>query len=148
MAARSTKSNWGGLGRLIASTPNHFVNALSVQRFHHVFGKANCYQLAASTDRPAAEKASYVQGRIAFGPDVTFAALASKVSAGFVAKATKLSERFDHAAFLAEHGDAAMPLFVIDRQRNFLVLRSTEGLQPAAGDTLICLIPPEDRAPS
>ena len=138
----------GGLGRLIAATPNNFVNVLSVQRFRHVFGKANCYQLATQADRPDAEKASYVRGRVAFGPEVTFAALASKVSAGFVAKATKLSEQFDHAAFLAEHGDDALPLFVINSQRRLLVLRSSEGLQPAAGDTLVCLIPPEDHPPS
>jgi NhaP-type Na+/H+ or K+/H+ antiporter len=138
----------GGLGRLIAATPNNWVNVLSVQRFRHLFGKANCYQLATQSDRPATEKPSYAQGRIAFGPEVTFAALASKVASGFVAKATKLSEQFDYDAFLAEYGEGALPLFVINGQRNLTVLRSAEGLAPEAGDTLICLVPPEAPARS
>lgn len=60
----------GGIGRLLAMTPNHEVNSLASLHFQAVFGKTEVYQLV--SDTPDGEIARNLSGRQLFSPNVTY----------------------------------------------------------------------------
>lgn len=130
----------GGIGRLLAVTPNDSVNTLAVQRFTRVFGRANCYQLPPQREperKPALDK--HVQGRWLFAPELTNAALEQRFAQGATFKATRLSESFDFATFQSHYGETAAPLFVIVGGGRLNVVTADEAADPRPGDTLISL---------
>ncbi len=147
----------GGIGRVLAVTPNDWVNVLTVQRFHRVFGKANCFQLPPQPSRGGHAKPSkqedspykYLQGRWLFDQRATHSALERRVEEGYAAKATRLTEEFDYAALLARYGSDVIPLFVIEPGNRLTPVEppkdaadtSNEPAKP--GQTLVSLVRPE-----
>ncbi|MBP7745149.1 MAG: sodium:proton antiporter [Phycisphaerae bacterium] len=133
--------NLGGIGRLLAVTPNDWVNALAVQRFTRILGSAHCYQLpprADPQDKPATYK--HLHGRWLFGEGVTYSELARRFGEGHTIKATRLSESFDYAAFTSRYGPTAVPMFVITESGRLSVITAGQPLLPVAGQTLISLV--------
>ncbi len=131
----------GGLGRILALTPNDWVNTLAVHRFIPVFGRRQCYQLVPqATSQSGREMHKHMQGRWLFGEHATYAELARRFAAGATIKATTLSEQFDYTAFTAMHGSAALPLFVRQPNGRLRVIAADQPPQAAPGETLISLI--------
>ncbi len=131
----------GGIGRLLALTPNDWVNTLAVQRFIGVFGRANCYQLPpreAQRGKPAVHK--HLHGRWLFAEDLTSTELERRFAAGAAFKATSLSEEFDYEAFRSHYGESAVPLFAISDAGRLTVISADAAPSPRPGQTLVSLV--------
>lgn len=131
----------GGIGRILAVTPNDWVNVLAIHRFEGIFGKANCFQLppheAAFKKR---EGHKYLHGRWLFDEGITYDLLEAHQRDGFKVKATKLSAEFDYSAYRGRHGESAVPLFVIDDKSRLNVISTDQDFEPMAGQTLVGLV--------
>ncbi len=133
--------NLGGLGRLLAVTPNDWVNALAVRRFARVFGSAECYQLpptGASQDKRGHHR--HLQGRWLFGAEHTHADLSWRSGERATVKATPLTEEFDYAAFQARYRDSAVPLLIVTANGRLSVMTADDPPAPVAGQTVISLL--------
>jgi len=134
----------GGLGRVLAVTPNDWVNALAVQRFTRVFGSAQCYQLPPQNEpQSKPDRHKHLHGRWLFGPDMTYRELARRFADEMTVKATRLSETFDFAAFQALYGETAVPMCTISESGRLSIVTADQTIQPAPGQTLVCLVRPE-----
>ncbi|RME38969.1 MAG: sodium:proton exchanger, partial [Planctomycetota bacterium] len=133
--------DFGGLGRLLAVTPNDWVNILAVRRFERIFGRKECYQLPPhhETDKPGARYA-HLHGRLAFGERCHAALLERRLREGFVFKATPLTETFDFETFRARYGPDTIVLFRRDGDGRLHVVTADEELRPQPGETLISLL--------
>ncbi len=102
----------GGIGRILAVTPNDWVNVLAVHRFERIFGRANCFQLSPQQDASKKKRHQYLHGRWLFAETMTHSVFQRRFAGGVTVKATPLTEEFDYAAFLRLHGDSAVPMFL------------------------------------
>ena len=132
----------GGIGRLLAMTPNDEVNTLSVMGFAERFGRAGVYQLAAQeasserTDRVAA----YRRGRTLFNRPITLQQLEERIAGGAKLKKTTISDDFTYDDFLARYGDAALVLFRVDETGKLIIATSETQQHPKSGQKLIALV--------
>jgi NhaP-type Na+/H+ or K+/H+ antiporter len=129
----------GGIGRLLALTPNDEVNSLAAIGFSDLFGRANVYQL---TPWRRAERnedpVPHLRSRYLFDQDLTYTRLMERIENGDQVKLTKLTKEFDYHQFQQLHPDA-VPMFV--SQGNRLIVCDAEqkpDLRP--GQTLIALV--------
>lgn len=139
----------GGLGRLLAMTPNDEVNALAAVHFREVFGRAEIYQLPPQKETgPRRETApTHLRGRYLFAPQATYGQLDERFAQGAIVKSTRLSREFDYQAFRERHGEAALPLFVVSEAGSLLVCTADRPPAPRPGQTVIALVEaPADRA--
>jgi hypothetical protein len=139
----------GGLGRLLALTPDDEVNALAALHFREVFGRAEVYQLPPRKGgSPRVESAApHLRGRYLFAPGATYDALDERFAAGDVVKTTKLTPEFDWAAFRERYGKDALPLFVVTEAGVLQVCVADKAPSPKAGQTVIGLVrPPPERS--
>jgi NhaP-type Na+/H+ or K+/H+ antiporter len=139
----------GGLGRLLALTPDDEVNALAALHFREVFGRAEVYQLSPRKGgSPRVESAApHLRGRYLFAPGASYDALDDRFAAGQVVKTTKLSPEFDWTAFRERYGKDALPLFVVTEAGALQVAVADKPPSPKAGQTVISLVsPPPERS--
>ena len=133
-----------GIGRLLAVTPNHEVNALATLHFIDLFGSSEVYQLPpeASAGGPAEpELPRHLRGRYLFAEGATFEEIAGRYSRGHTVKVHSITEQFDLEAFHRMYGDEALPLFVVSGDR-LVIATVQDGPKVKAGDRLISLVPP------
>ena len=134
-----------GMGKLMAVTPNDWVNILSVQRFTHIFGRADCYQLAPSADaRKRHGRHKHLQGRLLFASDATYAAVSRRFARGARAKATPLTEAFTYQKFLEHYGNDALPLFIFTEEKKLRVFTPDGEIEPKKGQVVISLVVEKD----
>jgi len=137
----------GGTGRLIAATPNDWVNVLAVQRMTRVFGRSGVYQLPSPEEQKDGRSGHrHLHGRWVFGKDMTFAKLAGHAARGATVRATPLTEEFTFDSFRQMHGDGAVPMFLVRDQKRLIVLAEDQTAEPKPGDVLISLVDPEEAA--
>lgn len=157
-----------GMGRVIAMTPNEEVNTLALQRFSHVFGKANLYRLPAKIDKkekskPAPPEQKSIQkrirtgsvdleplqshstttGRRVFDTGIDLVTLDKRLASGWVIKATSISDEFTFEDYRTLYGDEAVPMFVINDEGDVQI--AVAGKHPTAepGSKIIALVNPE-----
>ncbi len=129
----------GGIGRLVALTPNDEVNSLGAMHFSAIFSRANVFQLTPWRRVEKQEKSvSYLRARFLFGEDLSYQRLAERLDAGAVIKATKITPEFTFEKFQSEHGGNAIPLFVTQNRK--LTVMDAEHNHPKAGQKLIALV--------
>jgi NhaP-type Na+/H+ or K+/H+ antiporter len=141
----------GGLGRLLAVTPNDEVNALAAFHFREVFGRKNVYQLPASTERRQSLQTARdaVYGRVAFDPQATYDWLERELAAGAVVKTTALTDEFSLDDFHARHGATTLPLLAVNKKGRLQIFTPDRQASQLAGWKLVSLIPPKSpSAPS
>ncbi len=131
----------GGLGRLLALTPNDAVNALAAQRFLHAFGRKEVYRLPAPEKKKLESSPMGGHGRVAFAPTATFGALQTLFASGATIKATPLTEEFNYDAFQERYHQHAVPMFVITKTNRLLIVTAADAVQPQPGHTLIAAVP-------
>ena len=133
----------GGLGQLLALTPNDSVNALAAQHFSEVFGRAHLYQVAPRQASEAGREhiAEHLRGRVLWGNELTFSRMQDLFDSGAVLKTTNISEEFDYEDFVALYGDSAVILFVITPRGDLIVPAADASAIPSAGDILVSLVP-------
>jgi hypothetical protein len=131
----------GGLGRLIAATPNDWVNILTVHRFLRVFGRAEVYQVSPRSDGAGGDEAHrHLHGRWLFDEQLSHARLASRVARGAEVKTTTLTEEFGFDAYREHYGANARLLFVVTPSKRLVVVTADHAPDPEPGDTLISLV--------
>ena len=129
----------GGIGRLIALTPNDEVNSLCAIHFSEVFGRANVFQLVPQRRAEKHEQsAAHLRARFLFSEEDTFQRLRDRIDAGAEIKATKLTEEFSFANFIEKYGANAVPMFTVQNQK--LSVIDSESAKPTAGQKLIALV--------
>ncbi len=139
----------GGIGKLLALTPNDSINILTVQHFAEVFGKENSYQLAPRKEYAKAHSIEHRRhGRLLFADDVDFERLNRCIRSGFVIKATPLTDEFGVDEFLKRYGDSLVPLLAITESKRIRLFTADRKVAADAGETLVALVdePAEDHA--
>ena len=138
----------GGIGRLLAMTPNDDLNTLSAIEFAPEFGRANVYQLAYRETMPARRDSGSTQmsGRYLFHNDATYSQLTYRDVAGAVIKKTQITDEFTYEDFKIRHGDTALLLFVINEAKQLLISTAKDPLKPKSGQTVIALVDPQPAA--
>ena len=133
----------GGIGRLLALTPNDEVNALAALHYAELFGRSACYQLAPGGTAAKAPTSSALRGRTLFANDATFIELEGRAAAGHGVKVTPLTETFDLEAWREHHGGEALPLFRLSKEGRLAVFTAEEEPSAEPGQLLVALVPPE-----
>ncbi|PQO47762.1 sodium:proton exchanger [Blastopirellula marina] len=152
----SEELNLGGIGRLLASTPNDEVNSLACMEFTHLFGRKEVYQLS-PWDSGTGKRQSvsdHLRGRVIFGHGLDFYKIARRVTSGAQFKKTTITDEFTYHDFQQTHGESATLLFVVAESK-LRIVTADDSFVPKAGQTIIALIDsrpelakPSPKAPS
>ncbi len=140
----------GGIGRLLALTPNDEVNTLASLHFAGVFGRAEVYHLSPKDDSTMGKEKTplqHLRGRLLFGEGITYTFLSDRFLSRSLVKKTLLTEEFDYMAFQSLYANSAIPLFLIDKNGELIVFTKDNPPKPRPGQTLISLVPPETQRP-
>lgn len=132
----------GGIGRLLAMTPNNEVNTLAVMGFTERFGRAEVYQLAATEASSSRTEAvgAYRRGRTLFDRPMTFNDLEQRFATGATIKKTLLSPDFALGDFLKRYGESTLILFTVDEQGKLLIATDEKEMLPKSGQKVIALV--------
>lgn len=139
-----------GVGRLLATSRRPALNALACTRYKNEFGGNNVFTLQTSEEKGVSEKqaiATHFAGPRLFGEEVTNAMLASLLSKGAEIRATPLSEAFGYDDYREKYGKGVIPLFALDAKGQLRVFAVGSEFTPAAGWTVIGLLPPDKVEP-
>jgi CPA1 family monovalent cation:H+ antiporter len=135
----------GGIGRLMAVTPNDDLNTLAVLEFAPLFGRAQVYQLPFREVAAARREASFqIRGRYLFDKNATHSNLSHRTSNGAQVKKTKITEEFTFEDFLERYGESAVVLGVLSETQQLAISTADAPLVPKAGQTVIALVDPID----
>jgi NhaP-type Na+/H+ or K+/H+ antiporter len=129
--------NLGGIGRVLALTPNDGVNTLITQRFLEMFGRRELYQLAGKRG-PAAHSRS----RVLFGEGVSMAHLYKRHRQGANVTATTIEGADDYDLHQKIYGKNTLPMFLLRASGQLEVYTVGQQPSPAEGDVLISLLKP------
>ena len=142
----------GGLGRMLATTPNDEVNTLATLEYADLFGRSGVYQLAGEPSKSEHEEtAGRHRGRTLFASHLDYDTLDARLAAGATIKRTPLTEEFDLDQFREMYGETAEILFVRQSTGTILVNTMANGIVPKAGQTVFALVdvdPDEPPRPS
>jgi NhaP-type Na+/H+ or K+/H+ antiporter len=119
-------------------------NAMVCNRFRHEFGANRTFSIRNPNNNEPKSRQSLVAGLRStplFGNDVTWTKLASLVGQGAQAKSTPLTESFDFEAFQESQDNQAVNLFALNADGKLRVFSTAYDLDPAAGWTIISLVP-------
>lgn len=136
----------GGLGRVLALTPNDEVNALVALHFGEVFGRSNVYQLPTGDEYKDVRRQTiptHLRGRLLFADDATFEHLNAQYQNGWTIKKTSLTDEFDFTAFREHYDEKAIPLFLIGDPNDISIFTVTDPPTPRPGYGLISLVEPK-----
>ncbi len=118
---------FGGIGQLVAATPNDEINSLASIEYIHTFGRKNVWQVSPEDTLHHHSKAvaQDKRARICFSRAATFRELSAKFSRSHIIKTTTLTDKYGIEEFLDQYGEEVLVLFLSD-ERN--------GLRPATPD--------------
>jgi NhaP-type Na+/H+ or K+/H+ antiporter len=131
--------DFGDLGHLLAVTENDEVNSLACLRFIEIFGRRGVFQLPfTSAVQGRREAVSLDQrGRLLFGEGLTYLHLIERFGDDPAVRATHLTKEFDYNEFTRLHGDALVPLFVVNQARQIIPFTIADPPLPQPDDTVI-----------
>ncbi len=140
------KLDLGGIGRMMALTPNDEVNSLAAEHFSELFGRSQVYRLAPQQGAGDRKEVSeeLIFGRKLFGDEVTYPALDHRFEEGAIVKATRLTEEYPWSEFLEKYGESALILFKVDELGKLTISTTDSPLKPRPGDTVIALVDPSE----
>lgn len=132
----------GGIGRLLAMTPNDEVNTLASMGFTERFGRAEVYQVAAieSSSGRTESVGAYRRGRTLFDKPVTIQELEKRVANGATIKKTLLTADFTIEDFMERYGESALMLFCLEENGNLTVATDENDMAPRPGQKLFALV--------
>lgn len=133
--------DFSGMRRMLAMTPNDELNTLACLQFARVLGRREVFQLPYTNPREVMNGGGLPQacGRCLFDEKTTFSRLLERFGAEVAAKTTRLTPEFDFEAYLKQHGDSVLPVFLIRKKQELLVFAADERLVPQAGDVVVAL---------
>ena len=103
----------GGIGHLLALTPNDEVNSLACLHYREIFGRARCFQIALP-DPTDPRSPGDLRGRDLFGKGASLPELLARMERGEEIRVTPLTDTFGLEAWHEEYGPHALPLFTVD----------------------------------
>lgn len=133
----------GGIGRLIALTRSKNLNSLAALHFLEVFDRSEVYQLPRGeekTDREPAQR--FLGGRFLFRSDLTYREMQKILAGGGGVETITLTEDMDYQAYQSQHGNQAIPLFLVSGRQKLIIYTTESQPTPKPGQTLISLVPP------
>lgn len=136
----------GGIGRLLAVTPNDEVNALVALHFSESFESSEIFQLSLRDDQRrerSGDLPQHLRGRPLFGKEVTYASLTDRFEAGAEIVAVRVEEKFELEQFLRRYGETATPLFLIRGGTLHVFSDKDTTPVPGPGHLLIVLVDPD-----
>jgi len=133
--------NLVGIGGMLALTPSEDLNALSVEHYRLEFGPNHVFALRTKPIKHDQDKAKTGSKwcRPLFGPEITYAMLASLIAQGAQIKATPLTEKFTFEHYLSSDAYKHIPLFAIDPKDRMHVFTDENPIEPTAGWKIIGL---------
>ena len=136
----------GGIGRLLAMTPNDEVNTLAAMGFAERFGRSEVYQVAATESSSGRTEAvgAYHGGRTLFDQPITTAELEKRFAEGARIKKTVITEDFVYDDFRSRYGETALALFCVEDGEKLIIATDEKDMMPRPGQKLIALVDAED----
>lgn len=133
----------GGLGRLLALTPNDEANRIAALRFREVFGRSEVYHFPSEsrmTLKPGGD-APRLAGRDLFGKKYTYDMLERLLREGASIVVHRLSPHMTTRRLRNKYRGQMVPLFLITAQRELLVYTVESAPVAGSGDSVIALVP-------
>jgi len=138
----------GGIGRLLAMTPNDEVNTLAVMGFAERFGRAEVYQVA--TNESSSERTervgAYQHGRTLFNQSLTIDLLQARMQSGAKIKKTLLTKDFTFDDFKQRYGETLLVLFSIDEASRLTIATGEREMVPGPGEKIIAMVDSVDES--
>lgn len=130
-----------GYGKLLGLSPRRDLNTMATMRYRLEFGEQNVYSLPGQGEKEEKhEVAREHRGATLFGPEMTYARLASLINRGAVVRKTRLSEEFDFDAYLKVENRQVWPLFAVDARDHIHVFSAEKQPEPKPGWAVFGLI--------
>lgn len=135
-----------GIGYFLACTPSEEVNTLASMEYMHLFSRAGVFQIAKGGKQHGRWESipENRRGRTLFAADIDFARLEQQVASGAAIKATPLTDSFTIDNFREMHGENAIVLVLLTKERKLRLRTPSAELEPAPGDNVIALIPVDE----
>ena len=132
----------GGIGRLLAMTPNDDLNRLATVEFEATFGRAQVFQLPprGDSEKPRQATVQHFQGRLLFDKRMQHADFDFRFASGAKVKTTKITDEFTFEDFQARYSEHAVVLFVITETRQLQVITTESTVAPKAGQMVIAVV--------
>lgn len=130
------------LGRMLAVTANNEANSLACLNYAEAFGRQEVYQLPFPAPKGGVQTTVPMEhrGRLLFGADCTFDRMEELLPSDVKVRKTRLTKEFDYAQFQAEHGSAALPLFIVKPDKTVQVCTADGKVDPRPGDLVISVV--------
>lgn len=135
--------DYGGIGRLIAMTPNDQVNMLASLDFQEVFGRAEIYQLKPNVSEKQREALtrSAKRSRYVFAKGTTYEQLDDLLINGYRVKTSKITDEYTWETYQEHYGPSVIVLFLI-QDKSLEICTDESDPIPVSGSTVIALVPP------
>jgi len=132
--------DFSGMRRVLAVTPNDELNSLACLQFSSVLGRREVFQLHYTDLREAKNGGGMPQacGRFLFDNKTSFTRIVERFGRDVGAKTTRLTPEFDFQAYLKQHGDSVLPVFLI-RNKELTVFTADERISPHPGDMIVAI---------
>lgn len=130
--------DFGGIGRLLAMTPNGEVNALTAEHYQHTFGAEGVYQLErpGQHDDDRSGMARHIGGRVLFPKHTTYDEIDTRYDDGGVIRTVTVQEA---DAFADAIPECLLPLFTLPDDDTLTVWAQDDPPQIREGLRLIAL---------
>ncbi len=126
------------LGGMLGLSRNRAENTSAAMRFREDFGVRKVFVLSTGEEEKQSEKSTASEaytGRILFDADFDYWRLHRLiVHEGAQVKSTRLSDSYDYAQWQADNAERlALPLFVLDAEKNLIIVSKDTPLEPKDG---------------
>lgn len=131
-----------GIGKLLALTSNDEVNSLAVLHFTELLDRQELYQLVPYQTEKGGEQnfsPKHLRGRFLFSESMYYSDLRKRFYSGAVIKSTKLTKDFTFEDFKSHYDDQATPLFLINENKELMVITTDKPIKPKPGQTIIAM---------
>jgi NhaP-type Na+/H+ or K+/H+ antiporter len=136
----------GGIGQMMALTPNDGINSLAAIECRELFERSKIFQLTSLSENKTAttQGGTHQHARILFGPDLNFSTIQKMINSDHVIRSTRINKEFTLENYKKMYGDQVRPLIYISESRNVTILTSDMKFAlPKTGGTIISLTPPK-----
>ncbi len=140
----SEEMDFGGIGRLLAMTPNEDLNSLASLEFAAVFGRGEVFQLSTTAGGVGNRKQpTHLRGRRLFDSEATFDQLNFRFSSGGQIKKTRITKEFSYDDFVKKHGTNSTLLCLLSESGELRIDTVDTPLKPQPGDKVIAMVDQE-----
>ncbi len=136
-----------GIGGLLAMSRQRYVNVIAAMHYRQDFGSQRVFRLASDLSLTTSEKhqvSEGYQGERLFADDVTYGELLVRMNRGWEIRSTRLTEEFGWEQYKQQHGEAVLPLFIIDTKGWVVPVSVGKTPSPGPGAKVLSLLPPDE----